>query len=97
MKVAAPQGTPIHATQGGTVTFAGDRGGYGNVVMIDHGNGVETRYAHCHELFVKEGDKIPAGSLVGSVGSTGRSTGPHLHFEVRKDGVALDPQEAFGW
>ena len=76
-------GAPIRATAGGTVTAAGSSGGYGNMVEIDHGNGIETRYAHMSSIAVSEGDRIEAGAVVGRIGSTGRSTGPHLHYEVR--------------
>ena len=79
------------AERDGVVRFAGDRGGYGNVVIIDHGDGLETRYAHCATLTVQAGDKVPEGAVVGTVGSTGRSTGPHLHFEVRQDGLPTNP------
>ena len=91
--LAAPTGTPIPAVRPGTVSFAGDRGGYGNLVIIDHGNGMETRYAHCHTLDVQAGDYVEAGQQIATVGSTGRSTGPHLHLELRQDGVATDPQK----
>ncbi|MDG2111540.1 MAG: M23 family metallopeptidase, partial [Actinomycetota bacterium] len=69
-----------------------ERGGYGNLVIIDHGGGYESRYAHQEHLTVTAGDLVRAGDLIGSVGSTGNSTGPHLHFEVRRDGVSVDPQ-----
>lgn len=84
-------GTPVHAERTGVVTFAGQQGGYGNVVIIDHGDGVETRYAHCASLTVAAGDKVTEGAVVGTVGSTGRSTGPHLHFEVRENGRPTNP------
>jgi len=84
-------GSAVRAERAGVVSFAGERGGYGNVVIIDHGGGLETRYAHCASLAVAAGDTVPRGAVVGTVGSTGRSTGPHLHLEVRQDGVALDP------
>ncbi len=91
--IAAPAGSPIHSAKAGTVTFAGSRGGYGNVVIIDHGDGVETRYAHCLTLGVEIWQRVGAGEVVATVGSTGRSTGPHVHFEVRRGGVAIDPAE----
>ena len=84
-------GTPILAAASGKVLNAGNRGGYGNEVELDHGNGLTTRYGHMSQIYVREGEKIHAGQVIGAVGSTGRSTGPHLHYEVRKDGVALDP------
>ena len=94
--VGAPMGTPIVAAQAGTVTFAGEWGSYGNIVIIDHGDGVETRYAHQSQVGVAAGDRVEAGQAIGAVGSTGRSTGPHLHFEVRVDGEAIDPVEWLG-
>ncbi|MCW5804106.1 MAG: M23 family metallopeptidase [Deltaproteobacteria bacterium] len=89
--LAAAMGTPVAAASGGTVTHAGPAGTYGNLVMIKHDNGFETRYAHLSAVDVKAGQRVAAGELVGKVGSTGYSTGPHLHFEVRKDGKTLDP------
>jgi murein DD-endopeptidase MepM/ murein hydrolase activator NlpD len=90
----AAAGSPVTAARDGTVRFAGKRGGYGNVVIVDHGAGVETRYAHCASLAVRPGDVVHAGDALGTVGSTGRSTGPHLHFEVRENGTPIDPA---GW
>ena len=92
--VAAPEGTPIRAARPGRVTFSGSRGGYGNLVEIDHGDGKSTRYAHASRLLVKVGEPVSAGTIIGLVGSTGLSTGPHLHYEVRQNGVALDAQLA---
>ncbi|HEC08513.1 MAG TPA: M23 family metallopeptidase [Acidimicrobiales bacterium] len=92
--IGAPAGTPIAAAADGVVTWAGERGGYGQLVVIDHGGGVETRYAHQSRLDVVPGQRVAAGEMIGAVGSTGRSTGPHLHFEVRVDGEAVDPA---GW
>jgi murein DD-endopeptidase MepM/ murein hydrolase activator NlpD len=89
--MAAVRGTEIPAIKAGTVRFAGERGGYGNVVILDHGDGLETRYAHCQDLLVQAGDVVQQGQTVATVGSTGRSTGPHLHFEARQDGEAIDP------
>jgi len=97
MDIAAAHGSDIRAVRDGVVRFADDRGSYGKVVILDHGDGLETRYAHCSELVVREGEKIRAGERIARVGSTGRSTGPHLHFEVRQDGQAVDPEELFGW
>ncbi|MBN8995997.1 MAG: M23 family metallopeptidase [Rhizobiales bacterium] len=88
---AAYVGFPIHATAGGTVITAESTGGYGNMVEIDHGNGVTTRYGHMSKILVKAGQIIPKGAIVGLAGSTGRSTGPHVHYEVRIDGHAIDP------
>jgi murein DD-endopeptidase MepM/ murein hydrolase activator NlpD len=86
-------GEPIHATAAGTVTNAGWSGGYGKMVEIDHGNGLSTRYGHLSEIDVKVGDEVRVGQVVGRMGSTGRSTGPHLHYETRIDGEAVDPQK----
>lgn len=89
---AAGQGTAIHAAAGGTVASAGFRPDYGWVVEIDHGNGLRTRYAHASRLLVKAGDLVAPGATIAMVGSTGRSTGPHLHFEVLRGGEATDPR-----
>jgi murein DD-endopeptidase MepM/ murein hydrolase activator NlpD len=85
-------GEAIHATAAGTVASAGWSGGYGKMVEVDHGNGFSTRYGHLSEIDVKVGDAIRIGQVVGRMGSTGRSTGPHLHYETRIDGEAVDPQ-----
>ena len=90
--IAAATGTPIAAAADGKVTFAGRRGGYGNVVIIEHANGTETRYAHQDTISVGVGQTVRAGERVGTVGSTGLSTGPHLHFEVRRGGQPVDPR-----
>eukprot|EP00873_Tetraselmis_striata_P030549 jgi/Tetstr1/450813/TSEL_037849.t1 len=87
----ASTGTPVLAAAGGTVSFAASNGGYGNMVEIDHGNGLSTRYAHLSQLGVSVGQTITGGQQIGRAGSTGRSTGPHVHFEVRKGGSAIDP------
>jgi murein DD-endopeptidase MepM/ murein hydrolase activator NlpD len=87
----ASTGTEIHSTGAGTVITAGRNGGYGNMVEIDHGNGLTTRYAHLSRVLVKVGDHVAASDPVGLSGTTGRSTGPHLHYEVRRDGKAIDP------
>ncbi|WP_245958429.1 M23 family metallopeptidase [Pelagibacterium sediminicola] len=86
-----PTGTPILAAAKGTVTYAGTNGGYGKMVDIDHGNGLVSRYAHMSAINVHEGQSIRGGERIGLAGSTGRSTGPHLHFEVRRGGSAVDP------
>lgn len=86
-------GTPIHAAAGGRVTVAEQTPDYGKIVKINHGSGLETRYAHASELLVKAGDVVRKGQLIARVGNTGRSTGPHLHFEVRRDGAPLDPRK----
>jgi murein DD-endopeptidase MepM/ murein hydrolase activator NlpD len=86
-------GDPVYATAAGTVALAGPNGGYGKMVEIDHGNGLSTRYGHLSAIAVSAGQRVKAGQLVGRVGSTGRSTGPHLHYETRVDGEAVDPQK----
>jgi murein DD-endopeptidase MepM/ murein hydrolase activator NlpD len=86
-------GTPIYAAAGGIVAQAESTPDYGNIVKIDHGSGLETRYAHASRLMVKPGDRVEKGQLIAEVGNTGRSTGAHLHFEVRLNGVALDPRK----
>lgn len=87
----ASMGTPVAAARDGIVTRSGWWGTYGYVVVLDHGDGSETRYAHLSRLAVAAGDAVRQGDLVGAVGSTGASTGPHLHFELRFDGRAVDP------
>jgi murein DD-endopeptidase MepM/ murein hydrolase activator NlpD len=89
---AAPVGTPIVSSAGGVVAFAGWKGDYGWVVEIDHGNGLVTRYAHASELLVRPGQVVIPGDRIAVVGSTGRSTGPHLHFEVLRAGDHVDPK-----
>jgi len=89
--IAAPLGTSIRAVLPGKVVFNGMKKGYGNVIILDHGRGLTTLYAHTSRNLASEGVMVQAGSVIAEVGSTGRSTGPHLHFEVRKDGKALDP------
>lgn len=91
--IAAPKGTPIGAAAEGVVTFAGWRKGYGNLVIVRHADGRETRYGHAEKIFVKEGDEVFAGKPVALVGSTGKSTGPHLHFEVRENGSPVNPRD----
>jgi murein DD-endopeptidase MepM/ murein hydrolase activator NlpD len=89
----ASTGDPVRATANGKVVSSGWAGGYGRMVEIDHGNGLTTRYGHLSEIHVKIGDQIKIGQVIGAVGSTGRSTGPHLHYETRIDGEAVDPQK----
>jgi murein DD-endopeptidase MepM/ murein hydrolase activator NlpD len=89
----ASTGDPVRATANGKVASSGWAGGYGRMVEIDHGNGLSTRYGHLSEIGVKVGDSIKIGQVIGAVGSTGRSTGPHLHYETRIDGEAVDPQK----
>ncbi len=86
-------GEPVRATATGKVTIAGWDGGYGNMVEINHGNGLATRYGHLSKILVKTGQFVRIGETVGLIGSTGRSTGPHLHYETRINGEAVDPQK----
>jgi murein DD-endopeptidase MepM/ murein hydrolase activator NlpD len=89
--VAAPMGAPIVAPASGTVTKVGRENGYGNVLEIDHGNGIVTRYAHCSKIDVRQGQRVTRGQRVAAVGSTGLSTGPHLHYEIHINGKIVDP------
>lgn len=89
----ANTGTPIYAAAGGIVTTAEQTPDYGKIVKIDHGSGLETRYAHTSLIVVKVGDRVEKGQKIAEVGSTGRSTGPHLHYEIRLNGNALDPRQ----
>jgi murein DD-endopeptidase MepM/ murein hydrolase activator NlpD len=90
--LAEAYGTEIHAAAAGRVVHAGPAGGYGIMVEIDHGNGLATVYAHMSEALVEEGETVDKGAVLGRLGSTGRSTGPHLHYEVRVDGEPVDPE-----
>jgi len=94
--IGAPTGAAIVAARSGTVAFAGAQGGYGNLVLIDHGDGIVTAYAHQSRILVSAGQSVGAGGQIGAVGSTGNSTGPHLHFEVRVGGAARDPMGYLG-
>lgn len=96
LDLAAPTGSPIYASDGGTVIRAGYYGGYGNCLDIDHGNGRVTRYAHCSKLLVSSGEQVYQRQQIALVGSTGNSTGPHLHFEVRLNGSAVNPAPKLG-
>lgn len=89
--IAGPRGTPIVAPGDGIVTYNGYRNGYGKTVQIDHGYGISTLFGHCSMIYVEEGQRVRRGSLIAAVGNTGRSTGPHLHYEVHVDGVPVDP------
>ena len=91
--IACPQGTPIKAVASGTVTFAERNGSYGNLIKVSHGNGVETWYAHCTDLYGTVGQQVNAGDVIATVGSTGNSTGNHLHLEIRVNGTAINPQK----
>jgi murein DD-endopeptidase MepM/ murein hydrolase activator NlpD len=94
LDIAAPTGAPACAAAAGTVTQAGPAGTYGNLVVMRHADGSETRYAHLSAIGVEVGAQVARGQAIGAVGSTGRSTGPHLHFELRRDGHAVDPRPA---
>ncbi|MGV1869166.1 M23 family metallopeptidase [Agrobacterium rosae] len=87
----AQTGAEVHTTGAGTVISAGFSGGYGNMVEVDHGKGITTRYGHLSQILVKEGDKVALGEVIGKAGSTGRSTGPHVHYEVRLNDNPVDP------
>jgi murein DD-endopeptidase MepM/ murein hydrolase activator NlpD len=89
--IAGPVGTPINAPGDGIVTFTGYKNGYGMAIVIDHGYSISTLYGHCSAVFVQEGQRIRRGTLIAAVGNTGRSTGPHLHFEVHVDGIPVNP------
>ncbi len=89
----AAYGTDVPAAASGEVIFAGEQGSYGTLVVLKHDDGVETRYAHLSSTAVKPGERVEAGQVVGRVGSSGRSTGAHLHFEVRRNGQPVDPEQ----
>ena len=89
--LVAAEGDPVASTGPGTVIFSGTDGGYGTSVVVEHANGLTTRYAHLSESLVSVGDLIEDGGIIGRAGQTGRATGPHLHYEVRVDGRAVDP------
>lgn len=95
--IGASTGTSIKAAAGGTVIFSGWKGTLGKMVVVSHGNGIQTYYAHCSSLLVSAGQKVSAGQLIAKVGSTGRSTGPHLHFEIRVNGSSINPQSYIGY
>ena len=93
LDIATKTGTGIKSCASGEVIFAGSKGPYGNLVKISHGNGVETWYAHCSKIYVKVGQKVKSGDTIAAVGSTGNSTGPHLHLEIRINGNTVNPQK----
>ena len=92
LDICASNGTGIRAISNGTVSFAGYKGSYGNLIIIDHGNGVQSYYAHCSAIYVGAGQGVDTNTIIGAVGSTGNSTGPHLHLEIRINGVPVNPQ-----
>ncbi len=93
--IGAPRGTPIKVTADGIVQFVGRNGGYGKMITVNHGNGYITRYAHADKLLKKRGSVVKKGEVIALVGNTGRSTGPHVHYEVRRNGVPVDPKNYF--
>lgn len=95
MDFSAPIGTDIFATGNGTVTFAGWRQGYGETVEVDHGFGYKTRYAHCYKLVARKGQRVKRGDVIALVGNTGKSTGPHVHYEVHYNGKPIDPRNFY--
>ena len=92
LDIACSAGTGIKVVAKGTVTHAAYSGSYGNLIKVDHGKGVSTWYAHCSKIYVKKGQKVSTGDVIGAVGTTGNSTGPHLHLEIRINGTAVNPQ-----
>ena len=92
LDIAAPSGTPIKVVSDGTVVFSNYNGSYGNLIKVDHGNGVETWYAHTSKMYVSVGQKVTAGDIIAAVGTTGNSTGAHLHLEIRINGQHVNPQ-----
>ena len=92
LDIATSSGTGIKPATAGTVTFAGYKGSYGNLIIISHGNGVETYYAHCSAIYVSAGQSVNTSTVIGAVGATGNATGPHLHFEIRTNGTPVNPE-----
>lgn len=92
LDIKGKHGELVKTTASGTIKFANHKGGYGNVVIVNHGNGYETYYGHLSKIAVKQGQKVVAGDIIGKIGSTGRSTGPHLHYEVHKNGKIVNPK-----
>lgn len=95
--IAAKHGSPIYSALAGIVTKANWYGSYGLLIEVDHGNGIVTRYGHCSAIMVRPGEAVDKGEYIGQVGSTGRSTGPHVHFEIRINGNTVDPAEYLFW
>ena len=92
MDIAAPKGTDIKAAADGTISYSGWMSGYGYLIIIDHGNGVQSYYGHCSKLYGQKGEEVKAGDVIAAVGSTGNSTGNHLHFEIRLNGSSVNPE-----
>ncbi|MBR2289166.1 MAG: M23 family metallopeptidase [Clostridia bacterium] len=97
LDVGSSVGTPIAAAADGTVAYSGKNGAYGNLITVDHGNGVVTYYAHCNVLYKSVGEVVSQGDIIAAVGMTGNTTGPHLHIEVRINGVAYNPIDYFNY
>ena len=95
--IGVPTGTPVKASASGTVVFAGWKGSLGNLVVISHGNGIQTYYGHNSKVLVSAGQSVSAGSVIAKAGSTGRSTGSHVHFEIRVNGSSINPQSYVGY
>jgi murein DD-endopeptidase MepM/ murein hydrolase activator NlpD len=93
LDVATPHGQSVLTPSDGTIVFVGSEGGYGKILVVDHGYGVKTRYGHLSEIFVGLGDRVKRGEKIAAVGNTGRSTGPHLHYEVRVNGIPENPRK----
>jgi murein DD-endopeptidase MepM/ murein hydrolase activator NlpD len=93
--ISAPEGTPVYAAAPGKVKMEDELGGWGMLIILEHSEGFSTHYAHLDEFVVKEGDQVTKGQVIGRVGNTGQSTGPHLHYEVRKDGKHLNPADYY--
>lgn len=91
MDIANKKGTPVSSTADGFVLYSAVKGLLGKVVIIDHGHGIVTRYAHLSKLIAKKGSRVKRGDLIGKIGNTGRSTGPHVHYEVRLNGIPVNP------
>jgi murein DD-endopeptidase MepM/ murein hydrolase activator NlpD len=89
--IGAPMGSTVTASAGGRIIYAGWEGGYGNTIIIDHGGATSTLYAHLSQIFISQGQDVQRGQAIGAVGCTGNCTGPHLHFEIRLNGVPTDP------
>jgi murein DD-endopeptidase MepM/ murein hydrolase activator NlpD len=92
LDLSAPKGTKVRTTADGRVRFAGRWGAFGRIVVIEHGEGFETRYAHLRKIKAKKGDKVGRGDVIGTVGKSGNASGFHLHYEVRRNGVPVDPR-----
>ena len=92
LDLTAPKGTKVRATADGRVTFAGRSGDFGRLVIVEHSNGYETRYAHLKSISVNKGKKVKRGAVLGTVGESGNATGPHLHYEVRLQGTPVNPK-----